>query len=149
MTTLLYDQQGNVLNDFYPTAPRVTIASGDDPEGGAWELFLESSNEGTGLSFSFTNGGGGGGCCLAPLHGAFQLDGWSSGGDGPNPITALASDAVTRVEFQASNGTTVDGMLYPVPDASLGIPQVALVLVPSGVPLTGDLVRYETAGSRV
>jgi hypothetical protein len=149
VTTLLYDQQGNVLNDFYPTGARVTIATGTDPKGGPWDLFLESSNEGTGLSFSFTNGGGGGGCCLRPLHGAFQLDGWSSGGDGPNPITALASDAVSRVEFQASNGTTLDGLLYPVPDASLGVPQVALVLVPSDVPLTGDLVAFDTDGNEV
>ena len=149
VTTLLYDAQGTVLNDFYPTGPRVTIASGDDPEGGPWELFLESSNDGTGLSFSFTTGGGGGGCCLKPLRGAFHLDGWSSGGEGPNPITALASDEVDRVEFQASNGTTVDGSLYAVPDESLGIPQVALVIVPSDVQLIGDLVAYDAEGNEL
>jgi hypothetical protein len=149
VTTLLYDQQGNVLNDFYPTEPRVTIATGDDPEGGPWELFLESTNEGTGLSFSFTTGGGGGGCCLRPLNEAFQLDGWSSGSDGPNTITALASDAVTRVVFEASSGTTVEGTLYSVPDESLGIPQVALVIVPSDVPLEGDLVAFGASGDEL
>lgn len=149
VTTLLYDSQGKALNDFYPTGPRVTIAKGDDSEGGPWELFLETTNEGTGLSFSFSTGGGGGGCCLRPLHGAFQLDGWSSGSNGPNPITALASDAVTRVEFQTSNGTTVDGSLYAVPDASLGIPQVALVLVPSDMPLLGDVVAFDVDGDEL
>jgi hypothetical protein len=146
VTTLLYDAQGNVLNDFFPTGPRVTIATGTDPEGGPWELSLESTNEGTGLSFSFTNSGGGGGCCLRPLRSDFQLDGWSSGSNEPNTITALASDVVTRVAFEALDGTTVEGSLYPVPDASLEIPQVALVIVPSDVLLEGDVVGYDASG---
>jgi hypothetical protein len=149
VTTLLYDEQGNVLNDFFPTGPRVSIATGTDPEGGPWELFLESTNEGTGLSFSFTNSGGGGGCCLRPLRGAFELDGWGGGSDGPSDITALASEAVTSVVFEAEDGTTVEGGLYPVPDESLGIPQVALVIVPSDVPLRGDVVAYDKDGQEL
>lgn len=146
VTTLLYDAQGKVLNDFFPTGPRVTIATGTDPQGGPWELYLDVTSDGTGLGFGFVNGGGGSGCCLRPLTSDFQLDGWGTGGDEPSNITALASDAVTRVVFEASDGTIVEGGLYVVPDASLRIPQVALVIVPSTRQLEGQLVAYDVSG---
>ena len=146
VTTLLYDAQGKVLNDLFPTGPRVTIATGTDPQGGPWELYLDVTSDGTGLGFGFVNGGGGSGCCLRPLTSDFQLDGWGTGGGEPSNITALASDAVTRVVFEASDGTTVEGGLYVVPDASLRIPQVGLVIVPSTLQLEGQLVAYDVSG---
>ena len=77
-TIVGYDADGNPIgNPILPAGPRVTIATGDDPEGGPWELFLEPTNDGTGLGFGFTTGGGGGGCCLKPLEDDFRLDGWT------------------------------------------------------------------------
>jgi hypothetical protein len=146
VTTLLYDARGKVLNDLFPTGPRVTIATGTDPQGGPWELYLDVTSDGTGLGFGFVNGGGGSGCCLRPLTSDFQLDGWGTGGGEPSNITALASDAVTRVVFEASDGTIVEGGLYVVPDESLRIPQVGLVIVPSNMQLEGQLVAYDVSG---
>ena len=148
VTTLLYDGQGNPLNTYFPAGSRVPIASGTDPEGGPWELYLEPTNEGTGLGFGFT-GGGGGGCCLQPLKDDFRLDGWGSGSGEPSDITALASEAVTRLEFEAASGERIEGALYPVPDASLGIPQIGLVIVPSDVALEGQLVAYDVSGDEL
>jgi hypothetical protein len=51
--------------------------------------------------------------------------------------------------FEASSGTTVEGTLYSVPDESLGIPQVALVIVPSDVRLEGDLVAFGASGDEL
>jgi hypothetical protein len=149
VTTILYDTDGNVLNGIVPVGPRVTIATGTDPEGGPWELYLDVTSEGTGLGFGFEQGGGGGGCCLTPLEGDLRLDGFGSGGGEPSDITALASDAVARVVFEASSGATFEGGLYPVPDESLGIAQVALVIVPSGVEVAGDLIALDADGNEL
>lgn len=149
-TMVGYDADGNALGiSVYPAAPRVTIATGSDPQGGPWTLYLDVTNLGTGLGFGFDNGGGGSGCCLKPLQGDFRLDGWGSGGDEPSDITALASEAVTRVVFEAATGMLIEGQLFPIPDESLGIPKVALVLVPHDVPLEGDLVAYDVAGNEL
>jgi hypothetical protein len=149
VTTLLYDAQGNPLNTYFPTGARVTVATGTDPEAGDWQLYLEPTNDGTGLGFRSTHGGGGSGCCLQPLKGDFQLDGWGSGSNSPGDITALASEEVTRIEFEAASGERIDGGLYPVPDVSLGIPQVGLVIVPSHVALEGQLVAYSASGDEL
>lgn len=148
VTTLLYDGKGNLLNDYAPLG-RKTVATGEDPEGGPWELYLETTKEGTGLGFRFRQGGGGSGCCLQPLRGDFRLDGWGSSSGGPSTITALASDAVTKVVFEATSGETIDGALFPVPDPELGIPQVALVIVPSTTEVRGDLIAYDEAGTEL
>jgi hypothetical protein len=149
VTTLLYDAEGNVLNDFFPTGARVTIATGTDPEGGPWDLYLDTTNDGVGLGFGFTNHGGGSGCCLRPLKEDFQLDGWGTGSEEPSNITALASEAIKRIVFEAATGERIEGGLYPVPDASLGIPQVGLVIVPSDVTLEGQLVAYGASGDEL
>lgn len=142
VTTLLYDGRGNALNTYFPAGSRVTLATGSDPMGGLWALYLDPTSEGTGLGFRFTDHGGGGGCCLRPLKEDFRLDGWGEGSDEPSNITALASQAVRRIVFVAATGERIEGGLYPVPDASLGIPQVGLVIVPSDVTLEGQLVAY-------
>lgn len=149
VTTVLFDEQGKPLNSSFPTGSRVTVATGTDPEGGPWQLYLEPTSDGTGLGFGFGQGGGGSGCCLKPLKKDFQLDGWGSGSDGPSDITALASEAVTRIEFEAAGGERIEGALYAVPDASLGIPQVGLVIVPHDVPLEGQLVAYGADGDEI
>lgn len=149
-TIVGFDRDGNPIGDpILPAGPRITIAIGDDPAAGPWELYLEPTNDGTGLGFGFVNGGGGGGCCLRPLKSDFQLDGYGSGGDEPSNITALASDAVARIEFEASSGERIQGGLYPVPEASLGIPQVGLVIVPKDVKLEGQLVAYDASGEEL
>lgn len=149
-TIVGYDAEGNPIgNPILPAGPRVTLATGEDPEGGPWELYLEPTSEGTGLGFGFTTGGGGGGCCLKPLSGDFRLDGWGSGSGEPSDITALASEAVTRVVFEAASGVEIEGSVYPVTDETLGIPQVALVIVPSDVPLEGDLVAFDADGNEL
>jgi len=148
-TIVGYDADGNPIgNPILPAGPRVTIATGEDPEGGPWELYLEPTSDGTGLGFGFTTGGFGGGCCLKPLEGDFRLDGWGTGG-GPSDITALASEAVTRVLFEAASGVEIEGGVYPVPDETLGIPRVALVIVPSDVPLEGELVAFGDGGNEL
>jgi hypothetical protein len=149
VTTLLYDEQGNVLNTYFPGGPRVTIAEGTDPDAGAWVLYLDVTSEGTGLGFQFETGSGGSGCCLKPFDGDFRLDGWGSGGDEPANITALGSDLLDRVVFEAISGEVIDGQVFPIPDESLGVPKVALVLVPHGVPVEGDLVGYDAAGNEI
>ena len=146
-TIVGYDADGNALgNPVLPAGPRVTIATGNDPDGGPWTLYLEPLADGTGIGFGFGSSGGGGGCCLKPLTSDFRLDGWGSGSNQPSDITALASDAVTRVEFEPANDDQIEGALYPVPDESLRVPQVALVIVPSDVQLEGDLVAYDADG---
>ena len=148
-TIVGYDADGNPIgNPILPAGPRVTIATGEDPEAGPWELYLEPTSDGTGLGFGFTTGGGGGGCCLKRLEGDFRLDGWGTGG-GPSNITALASEAVTRVVFEAASGVEIEGGVYPVPDETLGIPRVALVIVPSDVPLEGDLLAFGADGDEL
>jgi len=148
-TIVGYDADGNPIGSpILPAGPRVTIGTGEDAEGGPWELYLEPTSEGTGLGFEFTVGGGGSGCCLKPLQGDFRLDGWGTGG-GPSDITALASEAVTRVVFEAASGVEIEGGVYPIPDETLGIPQVALVIVPSTVPLDGDLVAFDGGGNEL
>ena len=149
VTTLLYDEEGNVLNTYFPAGPRITIAEGIDPEGGAWLLYLDVTSEGSGLGFNFETGGGGGGCCLKPFAGDFRLDGWGSGGDEPANITAIGSDVLDRVVFEAASGEQIEGQVFPIPDASLGVPKVGLVLVPGDVPLEGDLVGYDADGNEI
>lgn len=149
VTTLLYDERGNILNTFYPTGPRVTITTGTDPVGGPWELYLEVTSEGTGLGFRFEAGGGGSGCCLRPLEGDLRLDGSGSSGAEPGHITALASARVTRVVFEASSGQLIEGRLFGIPDESLGIPNVALVIVPAGTSPEGELVAYDGEGTEL
>ena len=149
-TVVGFDAEGFPIGDpILPAGPRVTIATGDDPEGGPWELYLEPTSDGIGLWFGFTNQGGGGGCCLRPLRKDFQLDGWGSGSGQPSNITALASDLVARVVFEVVDGSTIEGALYPVPDDSIGIPQVGLVIVPEDVPLKGELVAYDSDGNEI
>jgi hypothetical protein len=149
VTTLLYDEQGSTLNDYFPAGPRVTIAEGTDPEGGSWVLYLDVTSEGSGLGFRFEMGSGGGGCCLQPFDGDFRLDGWGSGGDEPANITAIGSDLLDRVMFEAVSGDVIDGQVFPIPDESLGVPKVALVLVPRDVPVEGDLVGYDADGNEI
>lgn len=149
VTTLLYDEQGNILNTYFPAGPRITIAEGTDPEGGPWLLYLDRTSEGAGLGFQFGTFGGGGGCCLEPFSGDFRVDGWGTGGDGPSNITALGSEALDRVVFEAASGELIEGQVFPIPDESLGVPKIALVLVPSDVPLEGDLVGYDTDGNEI
>jgi hypothetical protein len=146
---VVYDEQGNILNNSFPSGPRITIAEGTDPEGGAWVLYLDVTSEGSGLGFRFEMGGGGGGCCLQPFDGDFRLDGWGSGGDEPANITAIGSHLLDRVVFEAISGDVIDGQVFPIPDESLGVPKVALVLVPRGVPVEGDLVGYDAAGNEI
>ena len=121
-------------------------SSGTDPEGGPWELYLEPTNEGTGLGFGFT-GGGGGGCCLQPLKDDFRLDGWGSGSGEPSDITALASEAVTRLEFEAASGERIEGALDPVPDASLGIRRSAWSSCRRTSPSKASSSRTTSAGT--
>jgi hypothetical protein len=149
VTTVLYDEQGNVLTGSFPIGPRVTIAGGTDPEAGAWLLYLDKTSEGARLGFRFESGGGGSGCCLTPLEGDFRLAGWGTGDDDPANITALGSELLDRVVFEAISGVQIDGKVFPVPDESLGIPKVALVLVPHDVPVEGNLVAYDADGNEI
>jgi hypothetical protein len=143
VTTLVFDEQGSVLNTHYPTGPRVVIGTGADPEGGRWQLYLDRTDQGTGLGFAFEVGGGGGGCCLRPLKGDFRLDGYGSGSDEPSNITALGSNALERVVFEAASGEVIEGEVFEVPDETLGVPKVALVIVPEGVRLEGNLFAFD------
>jgi hypothetical protein len=84
VTTLLYDAEGDLLGDYVPLG-RTTVATGEDPEGGPWELYLEVTTDGTGLGFRFLQGGAGGGCCLRPLRGDFRLEGLNQARESPAP----------------------------------------------------------------
>lgn len=149
VTTLLYDAEGGVMNTYYPTKPREIIASGVDPEGGAWDLYLDHTDQGTGLGFAFEVGGGGSGCCLRPLEGDLALDGVGSGSGEPSDITALASENIERVVFEAISGDTIEGQVFAVPDETLGIPKIALVIVPSRVPIEGAVIGYDGEGNEL
>jgi hypothetical protein len=148
VTTLLYDAQGRVLNTYFPTAPREVIASGTDPEGGRWELYLEHTDQGTGLGFAAGRGDSGG-CCLRPLEGDFRLGGSGTSSGETSHITAFASDIVERVVFEPVDDVPIEGQLFPIPDERLGIPNVALVLVPEDVPLEGTIIAYDADGNEI
>jgi hypothetical protein len=53
------------------------------------------------------------------------------------------------VVFEATSGETIEGSLFPVPDPELGIPQVALVIVPRAIAVRGELVAYDDAGTEL
>jgi hypothetical protein len=145
-----YDAGGNLLgNPALTTAPPEVIASGTDPEGGAWTLSITHSSLGDGLSFSWEGGSGGGSCCLNldRLDGEdLRLDGFSSGGNEPAVITAFASTRVASVFAQLPNGT-VDGQLFPMPAKYLGSAQMVVVIVPSNFELNGNLVALDADGN--
>jgi hypothetical protein len=149
VTTLLYDAEGRVLNTYFPTAPREVIASGTDQEGGPWELYLEHTDQGTGLGFAFDRGGGGGGCCLSPLTGHFRLDGAGSGTGEPSHITAFGSAALERVVFNPQSGDLVEGQVFVVPEERLGIAKVTVIIVPEDVPLRGTLLAFDGQGNEI
>jgi hypothetical protein len=150
VTTLLYDEDGNVLNPTYPIGPDVTIAQGTHPEGGPWRLFITTSNDGPGLSFAFEEHGAGGGCCMSPLgdKDLFQL-GWSSSSDRsiPRDIEGLASTKVARVEYVHADGRVFEGALYPIPDRFIGPANALLIFVPGEVGIDGRVVAYDSSGA--
>jgi hypothetical protein len=149
VTTLLYDAEGNVLNDHYPTAAQITVGEGTDPDGGPWRLYLEITNEGAGLMFEWENHGGGGGCCMEPLgdRDLYQLGAGSSGLAVPQDITGLASTRVARVEFVNDDGRAFEGALYPIPDRFIGPANALLFLVPGDMTIDGEVVAYDGGGS--
>jgi hypothetical protein len=151
VTTLLFDAQGNVLNTVYPTAPRDVIATGTDPEGGPWTLYVDHSNEGAGLWFAWSNGSGGGGCCFGSLgESDLKLDGYGSGGGDPSHVTAFASTRVAAVDLildaAARPSETYHAQLFRLADQYMGPAQVVVVIVPAGIPIQGTLVAYDAQG---
>ena len=150
VTTLLYDTEGNVLNDHYPTAAQITVGEGTHPDGGPWRLYLEITNEGAGLSFEFERGGGGGGCCLEPLRGRdLRLSGYGSSSDQDEPaqIDGLASTRVATVTFVDRAGTEYDGELFPMPEEVLGPAQAFVIFVPNTGRIVGEVRAYDASGS--
>jgi hypothetical protein len=144
-----YDADGKLLGD--PTiavAPPEVFASGDDPLAGHWEAAITHETMGTGMTLTTANGGGGS-CCLQPdrLEGVdLALSGTSSGGDGSSTIEVLATTRVARVEAAMANGERFEAGLYPFPDGYVGPAQYALVFVPAGIELRGDLIAYDDEG---
>jgi hypothetical protein len=53
------------------------------------------------------------------------------------------------VVFEAASGDQIEGQVFPIPDESLGVPKVALVLVPHDVAVEGDLVGYDADGNEI
>lgn len=53
-----------------------------------------------------------------------------------------------KLLLPAAAGQRIEGALFPVRAASLGIPQVCLVIVPSHVTLEGQLAARRLAGAR-
>ena len=147
-----YDAAGNLLgNPIFATAPSDVIASGHDPVGGEWTLSITHETDGDGMTFAWTNGDGGGSCCLDNEHLAgktLQLDGMQSGSSDPGVITAFASTDVASVVASVS-GQRSDGQLFPMPQKYLGPAQVAVVIVPQGVDLKGDLIAYDANGNEL
>jgi hypothetical protein len=65
-------------------------------------------------------------------------------------ILLLASEDVARVAFFTGGGATFEGELYPMPDESLGIPQVAVLFVPRDPPDSqqiGEVVAFDADGN--
>ncbi len=151
VTTVLYDAQGNVLNDTYPTGPRETIATGVDPVGGPWELYITHESIGDGLGFEFVEHGGGAGCCLQPLRQGedLQLEGWSSGGGAAQNVIGFASTRVARVAIVSDDGQIFEAQLFAFPEKYIGPVRVWLALVLSVVDLSGDAVAYDSDGNEL
>ena len=151
VSTLLFDANGRQLNEAPPILEgNDAIATGTDPLGGPWTLTLERTADGIGLAFGFDQHGGGSGCCLSPLDGDdLRIDGYGSGGTEPSDITAVGSDALASVVFEAADGTRVDGGVYDMPRNDEGIPKVALVLVPAELGVDGTLIGYDANGTEI
>ena len=156
VTTLLFDDQGTPLNDVYPTGPRDVIATGTDPDGGPWTLYVDHSSEGDGLGFEWGNGAGGSGCCFGPLGDAdLRLDGYGTSSGDPSDVTAFASTKIASVDLVTSHtpvgdgGETYHGELFPLPERYIGPAQVVLVIVPAGIPIRGTLIAYDAQGHEV
>ncbi len=156
-----YDAQGNELGadtNWYPTAPADTIATGNDPVGGPWELTVTHSNLGDGIGLAWTwRGESGSGCCFSnfsdPRRHPLQVFGYSPGD--PGTIEAIVSADAASIVFE-SGGQTVTGRLVPLPEQYLGPAKVALVFVPASLntragdgDLIGDLVAYDAHGAEI
>lgn len=154
VTTLLYDAQGNVINDVFPTEPQQTIANGRYSSDTTWRLYLTHDNTGTGLVFEIAGPRSGtwGGCCLSALKDGqdLRLDGIGSGSGGvPQNVLGLASSRVTSVVYVDRSGTQIPGGLFPLPPGVAGGAQVWLVLVPADMPVNGEVVATDASGAEV
>ena len=155
VTTLLYDAEGNVLNDVFPTEPQQTIATGTYSTDITWKLYLTYDNTGIGLGIVLTGSGGGsggGGCCLSPLKEGqdLRLDQLGSGsGDAPQDVLGLASPRVANIEYVDQSGARIAGELVPLPPGVAGDAQVWLVLVPADLPVNGVVVATDASGAEV
>jgi hypothetical protein len=150
VTTVLYDAEGNPINETFPTAPRELVASGTDPTGTAWEVYLTHEQLGDGISFQ-TEGGGGGSCCVRPLKADqhLTLDSWSTTGHQPKDVLGFASLDVTLVAYVHEDGTTIEGELFAFPEEVAGPMQLWVLFVPGDLPVNGDVVAYDAAGNEV
>jgi hypothetical protein len=146
---------GHSLLGISTTGPSETIASGNDPEGGPWTLYITHSSDGEGLGFGWANGSSGSGCCLHPLGNSdLKLDGYGTSSSDPSDVTAFASTRVASVDLvlHAAGGYpggTYHGQLFAMPAQYMEAAHVVLVLVPQGIPLHGDLIAYGADGSEL
>ena len=150
VTTVLFDADGNPINDNFPTAPRQLVASGTDPTGAAWEVYLTHDQMGDGISFQ-TETGGGGSCCVRSLKADqhLMLDSWGSNGHQPQNVLGFASLDVARIAYAHEDGSTFEGELFPFPGDVAGPMQLWVLFVPADLPVNGDVVAFDPAGSEV
>jgi hypothetical protein len=146
--------------DLGPTGPttevipgaRITVASGDHPEVGAWELWVTVKEDGIGTHITYGSGGGGGCCSSGPLRDGEvispDMSGWISRSGGH--VTAFVTDVVDRVAYEELTGERIEGTIYPIPGEPFGLTHMALVFLPAATESPqGDLFAYDEAGSEV
>jgi hypothetical protein len=133
---------------------RITVATGDDPAAGAWELWITVKDQGVGTHLSDDSGDSGGCCSRGPItDGAMWPDsaGWLKGSGGH--VMAWVTDAVDHVVFEAASGARLDGSIYPIPGRPAGFTHMALVFVPDEIVVdgefAGDLVAYGESGEEI
>lgn len=150
ITTVLFDENGVMLNAIVPTARKEVVATGEDPEGGAWTVSITHDTMGDGIDFSWETGSGGGSCCLSriPEGRDLWLDQNGTGSGQPQDVLGFATPAVARVDIVTADGV-FPSELFPFPEGYIGQVQLWVAIVPHAVDLDGHIVAYDSAGAEL
>ena len=64
-------------------------------------------------------------------------------------MTVFASERVVSIAFESADGAVVDGGLFPIPDPTLGVAQVGLILLADDRQPEGIVFAYAADGTEI